>query len=90
MVQSKTFTYRLSTGYTCSLTGWTHTRTYARGFLRASAGTATATVKDLEPSAFYVWRIYQFASGLLGKRREEPSALGTTHTCLGALSNLGA
>ncbi|CAE7649030.1 typA [Symbiodinium pilosum] len=57
-----TYTYRLSTGYTCLLTGWTHTRTYARGFLRASSGTATATVKDLEPGGLYVWRLYQFAS----------------------------
>ena len=62
LVQHQTYTYRLSTGYPCMLTGWTHTRTYARGFLRAVTGTATATVKDLEPGGFYVWRIYQFAS----------------------------
>mmetsp|Transcript_103513 Transcript_103513/g.246470 ORF Transcript_103513/g.246470 Transcript_103513/m.246470 type:complete len:1452 (+) Transcript_103513:596-4951(+) len=62
LVQHQTYTYRLSTGYPCMLTGWTHTRTYARGFLRAVTGTATATVKDLEPGGLYAWRIYQFAS----------------------------
>lgn len=45
-----------------TLKGFTHTRDYARGFLRNAPGTATATVIGLEPGALYVWRVYQSAS----------------------------
>ncbi|CAJ1414630.1 unnamed protein product [Effrenium voratum] len=63
----KTYFYRLGSGHLCGLSGWTHTRTYARGFLRAKRGNALAVVVGLEPGAEYVWRIYQSASLAAGK-----------------------
>ena len=55
-----TYTYVLSNGYTCNLLGWDHTRTYANGFLRDSAGDATATIIGLIPNYLYSFRMSRF------------------------------
>jgi hypothetical protein len=52
----------LSCGFTCKLSGWTHTRDFAKGFLRNTAGTGLAVVEGLTAGAFYYYKIYQFAS----------------------------
>ena len=49
-------------GYKVSLTGWTHTRTYHKGYLRNTEGFGQALVKNLDLSTCYKYRIYQFAS----------------------------
>ena len=60
------YVYRLSNGYSCTLRGWTHSRHYAKGFLRNREGSATAVVSGLEPGKLYAWRIYQHASAYRG------------------------
>eukprot|EP00438_Fugacium_kawagutii_P028790 Skav211405 [mRNA] locus=scaffold1528:372079:372726:- [translate_table: standard] len=57
-VQSQTFEASLANGYTAELSGWTHTRDYARGFLRNMDGKATAVVKGLTPAAKYIYQVY--------------------------------
>jgi len=59
---STTYQYTLSAGYTCKLSGWTHTRNYHKGFLRNTAGNGQAEVSGLVAGQNYQWRIYQYAS----------------------------
>jgi hypothetical protein len=59
---STTYQYTLSGGYTCKLSGWTHTRNYHKGFLRNTAGSGQAEVSGLVAGQTYQWRIYQYAS----------------------------
>ena len=56
--QSKTFEVDLANGYKAELSGWAHTRYYARGFLRNLNGKATAVVKGLTPAAQYIYQLY--------------------------------
>jgi hypothetical protein len=58
--QYATYTYTLANGYSCDLLGWGHTRSYAKGFVRSTTGSATATVSGLDPGASYVFRVYQY------------------------------
>jgi hypothetical protein len=55
---SSTFTYTLGNGYRCELTGFDATRTYARGFVKSTGGTATATVSGLVANAQYSYLVY--------------------------------
>lgn len=57
-VQDQTFHMTLYNGYTAALSGWTHTRDYAYGFLRNINGKATAVVSGLVPAAQYLYTIY--------------------------------
>ena len=59
--ESAIYKYSAS-GLTCSLSGWTHTRGYAKGFLRNTAGSATAVVTGLKPGATYSYSVFQYAS----------------------------
>ena len=61
-----TYTYKLSCGYTVKLSGWTHARAYAKGFLRNTAGSGKAVVEGLEPGRAYKYGIYQYASAYAG------------------------
>jgi hypothetical protein len=64
--QYATYDYELANGYSCELVGWTHTRQYAKGFIRSLTGSATATVTGLDPGATYIFRIYQYNEQPLG------------------------
>ena len=57
-VASRTFDVPLANGHRADLSGWTHTKDYARGFLRNTDGTATAVVKSLTPAAKYIYSVY--------------------------------
>ena len=57
-VASQTFDVPLANGHRADLSGWTHTKNYARGFLRNTDGTATAVVKSLTPAAKYIYSVY--------------------------------
>eukprot|EP00930_Biecheleria_cincta_P005338 TRINITY_DN106260_c0_g1_i1.p1 TRINITY_DN106260_c0_g1~~TRINITY_DN106260_c0_g1_i1.p1 ORF type:complete len:726 (-),score=109.51 TRINITY_DN106260_c0_g1_i1:141-2318(-) len=59
--EGSTYSYIIGNGYKCDLTGFTHTRQYAMGFLRNKPGSASAQVSGLVPNAQYAWKIYQFA-----------------------------
>jgi len=61
-----TYTYTTSCGYTVRLSGWSHTRNYAKGFLRNSAGTGRAVVEGLKVGKAYNYKIYQYASAYAG------------------------
>jgi len=61
-----TYTYTTSCGYTVRLSGWSHTRNYAKGFLRNSAGTGRAVVEGLKAGKAYNYKIYQYASAFAG------------------------
>jgi len=61
-----TYTYTLANGYLCALSGWTHTRNYAKGFLRNQAGNPQALVSGLLPGQQYAYAVYQYASALAG------------------------
>ena len=50
-------------GVKVRLHGWSHTRTYAQGFLRNQPGNPTATVSGLKPNQGYTYRIYQTDTG---------------------------
>ena len=63
---SNTYTYSLANGYTAKLSGWTHTRTYAKGFLRNTPGDGIAVVTGLEAGAVYQYKVFQFASSYGG------------------------
>ncbi|CAK9079343.1 GTP-binding protein TypA/BipA-like [Durusdinium trenchii] len=65
-MKSSELSRRSNGGDVVTLKGFTHTRDYARGFLRNAPGTATATVIGLEPGALYVWRVYQSARLVAG------------------------
>eukprot|EP00930_Biecheleria_cincta_P035895 TRINITY_DN24651_c0_g1_i1.p1 TRINITY_DN24651_c0_g1~~TRINITY_DN24651_c0_g1_i1.p1 ORF type:complete len:563 (-),score=132.72 TRINITY_DN24651_c0_g1_i1:314-2002(-) len=60
--ETKTYKYTLENDYQCVLSGWTHTRPYAFGFLRNRSGTAGAVVSGLDPGVPYLWKVYQVAS----------------------------
>ena len=53
------YSYTLQNGYPVTLSGWTHTRNYAKGFLRAVNGHAKAVVSGLTAGADYQYRVYQ-------------------------------
>ena len=57
-VKDQTFHMTLYNGYKAALSGWTHTRDYASGFLRNINGKATAVVSGLVPAAQYLYNIY--------------------------------
>ena len=57
-VEAQTFEVNLANGYKADLTGWPHTRNYARGFLTNKDGVSTAVVKGLTPAAQYLYQIY--------------------------------
>ena len=57
-IASQTFDVPLANGYRADLSGWTHTRQIARGFLKSGDGTATAVVKGLTPAAKYIYQVY--------------------------------
>ena len=57
-VQDQTFNMDLTNGYKVAVSGWTHTRDYAFGFLRNLNGKATAVVSGLVPAAQYLFAIY--------------------------------
>ena len=59
---STTFTDS-SNGYAISLTGWTHIRSYAKGYLRNIDGTAQATVSGLTPGVTYFYKVFQYNVG---------------------------
>merc|ERR1711953_611412 len=62
-----TYVYTLYNGYSCALSGWTHTRDYAKGFLTNAAGTnPNAKISGLNPNQEYKYSIYQFASSFAG------------------------
>lgn len=60
--EGETMSYTLGNGYKCALSGWTHAREYAKGYVRNTEGSAYAKVAGLIPGAEYVWEVYQFAS----------------------------
>jgi len=59
--ESKKFTYNIGNDYKCQLAGWTHTRPYAKGFIRNKPGVATAVVSGLDGGVAYFWKVYQVA-----------------------------
>lgn len=59
--ESRKFSYTIGNDYKCHLTGWTHTRPYAKGFIRNKPGTASAVVSGLDPGVPYFWKVYQVA-----------------------------
>jgi len=61
-----TYTYKSSCGYTMKLSGWTHTRRYAKGFLRNRGGSGKAVVEGLKAGHRYNFKIYQYASHYAG------------------------
>jgi len=61
------FSYNLANGFTVELTGWSHTRDYAKGYLRNVEGTGSATIKNLEANKMYFYEIYMFASAFANK-----------------------
>ncbi|CAE7740232.1 bioA [Symbiodinium necroappetens] len=54
--ESKKFSYTIGNDYKCTLSGWTHTRPYACGFIRNKPGTAKAVVSGLDPDIAYLWK----------------------------------
>lgn len=60
--EKKSYTYTLHNDYTATLAGWTHTRPFARGFVRTLEGTAYAVVSGLDPGVPYLWKVYQVAA----------------------------
>merc|ERR1740138_1920692 len=64
---TSTYTYGLANGYSVALSGWTHTRTYAYGFLTNTAGTnPMAIVSGLQSGGSYTYKVYQYASSYAG------------------------
>ena len=57
-IASNTYDVPLANNYRADVSGWTHTRDYARGFLRNTDGKATAVVKSLTPAAKYIYQVY--------------------------------
>eukprot|EP00930_Biecheleria_cincta_P085845 TRINITY_DN7520_c0_g1_i1.p1 TRINITY_DN7520_c0_g1~~TRINITY_DN7520_c0_g1_i1.p1 ORF type:complete len:794 (-),score=126.83 TRINITY_DN7520_c0_g1_i1:269-2626(-) len=70
LAERSTYSYTLGNGYKCALSGWTHSRDYAKGFVRSKAGSAFAKVSGLIPGALYAWKVYQFASNF---KYDEPA-----------------
>ena len=63
---AQTYTHDLGGGRTATLTGWTHTRSDAKGYLRNIPGTASMIVSGLAPGTTYGYTLYQFASSAGG------------------------
>ena len=61
-LKDMTLEYEINDGYVAKLSGWTHTRDYAGGYLRNKAGDGTAVVSGLKPGAQYKFHVYQFDS----------------------------
>eukprot|EP00560_Eucampia_antarctica_P008352 CAMPEP_0197825086 /NCGR_PEP_ID=MMETSP1437-20131217/2223_1 /TAXON_ID=49252 ORGANISM="Eucampia antarctica, Strain CCMP1452" /NCGR_SAMPLE_ID=MMETSP1437 /ASSEMBLY_ACC=CAM_ASM_001096 /LENGTH=141 /DNA_ID=CAMNT_0043424941 /DNA_START=91 /DNA_END=513 /DNA_ORIENTATION=- len=61
---SSTYSYDLANGYIVDLTGWSHTRNFAYGFVRNSAGSPnpTAVVSGMVPGGIYAFKVYQYAT----------------------------
>ena len=57
-IQNNTYYITLSNGILTRLTGWTHTRTYASGFLRNTSGNAYLTAYNLKPGETYDFATY--------------------------------
>ena len=57
-IQNNTYNITLSNGIKTRLTGWTHTRNYASGFLRNINGDAYLTAFDLIPGRSYDFATY--------------------------------
>ena len=76
-VQDQTFHMTLYNGYTAALSGWTHTRDYAKGFLRNINGKATAVVSGLVPAAQYLYTIY--ASDIVGSHWHQDNLVSVNH-----------
>lgn len=57
-VASEEYKLNLANGYTAVVTGFTHLRYYASGFLRNIAGSATAVIQNLKPGVSYEYKIY--------------------------------
>eukprot|EP00933_Yihiella_yeosuensis_P061653 TRINITY_DN64493_c0_g1_i1.p1 TRINITY_DN64493_c0_g1~~TRINITY_DN64493_c0_g1_i1.p1 ORF type:complete len:1614 (+),score=284.76 TRINITY_DN64493_c0_g1_i1:639-4844(+) len=60
--KTKTYEYELANGYKCKLSGWTHTKPAAKGFVRTEKGLGYANVEGLTKDATYAYRIYMYAS----------------------------
>eukprot|EP00933_Yihiella_yeosuensis_P040876 TRINITY_DN3528_c0_g1_i11.p1 TRINITY_DN3528_c0_g1~~TRINITY_DN3528_c0_g1_i11.p1 ORF type:complete len:1502 (-),score=330.55 TRINITY_DN3528_c0_g1_i11:334-4839(-) len=60
-IEKKTYRANLANGYKVTLSGWTHTRDYAKGFLRNKAGSGVAVVTGLTPHSQYAYNIYTMA-----------------------------
>ena len=45
-----------------TLQGWTHVRTFTKGFIKTTAGAGFATVSKLKPGQEYSYGIYQYDS----------------------------
>ena len=61
-LQSQTFTFESGHGTRATLTGWSHKRLYARGFVRNIAGYGLATVSGLNPGASYHYKMYTYCA----------------------------
>jgi len=61
---SSTYTYDLANNYAVDLTGWSHTRNFAYGFVRNSAGSPnpTAVVSEMVPGETYAFKVYQYST----------------------------
>jgi len=58
-----TYEYTLYNGYLAKLSGWTHTKNYAKGFSTNKANTnPQIIITGLEPDQNYLYKIYQYAS----------------------------
>jgi len=84
---STTYQYTLSAGYTCKLSGWTHTRNYHMGFLRNTAGSGQAEVSGLVAGQTYQWRIYQFASSFAWSSTNAITANGVSKGTTSSTTN---
>jgi len=61
------YEYKLSNGYTADLSGWTHSRHFAKGFITNRKKTnPQAKISGLEPNQHYLYKIYQYASKYAG------------------------
>ena len=54
------FDFSSNHGIQMKLTGWSHTREYAKGFVRGSSGSAYATVTNLTPGLSYGYKVYNY------------------------------
>eukprot|EP00927_Polykrikos_kofoidii_P076342 TRINITY_DN7329_c0_g1_i1.p1 TRINITY_DN7329_c0_g1~~TRINITY_DN7329_c0_g1_i1.p1 ORF type:complete len:497 (-),score=79.88 TRINITY_DN7329_c0_g1_i1:51-1541(-) len=62
LVMADSYAYTLANGLHCELTGWTHTKTYAKGFVSIGPHAPQAVVSDLMPGATYAYNVYQLAT----------------------------
>ena len=62
--RSKTYTYTTANDYEVNMTGWTHTRKYAKGYMRGNSypGVAYATVTGLVPNTEYNYEVFSYSS----------------------------